>query len=265
MRRALVSCGAAIAVSACSLVYGIHDNVGPIDAGPDVAADVAPEASQEASAPANGCPSDAGSGHTYCEFFDESPPWPANAMMLAGPNAAPTLESDACVSPPSCIFAANANGYVQRQTLTPNGVDEIKVDLYVRSDANIQTSKPPRGVWVDVAHGTTTTFGMTFSVDGSVNDAYLFWAGDVTAGSTAAVTTITYKSWYHFLLDVQITGKLASLTNLSGSGTRTEAFDEIPLSIPSASVTSVTVYAGQGTAIAGMSGAADSVVVDITP
>lgn len=256
MRRALLAIALSV-TSACSLVFGLHDNLGPIDAGPDVieadVIDAAPDV-----APWNGCPADAGT-HTFCELFDESPPWPADGGMPAI-EGVPSLRSDAgCDTPPSCLVSDGVSGAADRAMAWP-GAKRIVMELHTRCDALV-TGPTPRTAWVDIgAGGSSATFGVTYNDNGTAKQAFLFW---IQGSNVNALLhhPITIGQWNDLTLIVDVQG--ASATLLDGTKTTNATFASMNVSLTPSQVTDLTFHAGQGTGTAQTGVTVDTVLVDV--
>lgn len=253
----------ALFAPACSLIWGIHDNQAPSDAGAaDVAEDVAAESAPDA-APWNGCPADAGA-HTFCELFDESPPWPDDAAMPTI-EGAPALSFDAgCASPPGCLVSDGANGSAARNVATPSGVSLVRMELAVRHDRVASGTSPvPRAFWIDFhTGGSTTTFGMTFlDSAGSAGD-YLFWAQGANVASAAWTPPSTLGKWYDVRLTVDVANGVLSLA-FPPAQALSDPFATINVSLKPSEVTSLTFHAGMGTGGAQFGVSVDDVVVDV--
>ena len=262
MRRALAASTAALACG-CSLVFGIHDNEGPIDATADASeasADAAPEAAVDA-APSNGCPADAGS-HTFCELFDEAPPWPDGGQMSV--EGSPVLSLDGgCVSPPGCLVCDDTNGGAIRTLQTPSGASRVVMELHVRHDKVLTGTSPvPRAFWIEFdTGGPMVTFGVTFLHETSSLYDYMFWLPG-TASAVQWSSASTVGVWYDVVLTVDI-GNANVAFRFPPAQAISDSFGAIGISLKPTDVKSITFHAGMGTGGAGDGVSIDDVMVDV--
>ena len=275
MRRSLLLMGA---LSGCSLVYGLYDNQGPRDGNaPDTMLEAGVDAPVEAMPEAaawNGCPDALSPMPTFCEYFDETPPWPdpsGGAQMT--PFLAWSLSSASCNTPPHCAaFDDGADGGAQRVVATPSGLQTgVTIDYEVRADQTVSCNTAVgRTAWAEL----TTTAGL-ITIGGThctnaTESFFLFWTWktDVNAmwvGNGSTPLTVSLGAWYHLKLVIGFSGQVATLTdqNTANSAVQTFAQMGLPSTFTGASVTQVAIKVGGSASGAGVGDTVDTVVVDV--
>jgi hypothetical protein len=253
MRARWLAIPIVLAATACSLVFGLHDNVPPV-------------------APSPGCAADAGA-HTFCELFDESPSWPADAMMLpVAPATGLSLSGDeaGCFTPPHCLYAIGDENYAERTIATSKGLSHLKYDFHARFEL-IDSGVVPRVAWIDldVGQAQPIEFGVTFAHDTDTNDYEVFVFGSPSAiNSYDYLVPVTIGTWFHLTLDVDTAAHTVSLTSLDApSQSRTYDYVgqwQLPTFAPT-DVKSATIYGGISTGVAHTAATLDSIVVDVQP
>ncbi len=260
-------------VSGCSLVYGLHDNQGPIDAAPNDAGDAAPsdagDAAPNDAATPNGCP-DGSLSHTFCEYFDETSTWPDAGTM--SPTGTWSLSSTGCNTPPRCLTTDNGTtGGAQRTLPWPSGAKQVTLDWEARIDQlSACTTAVGRTAWVTfttsaVAGGVV--IGNTYC-QGATDGLFLFWASSVTNGvGNRALMPASAGSFYHLHLVVDVSVQEATLTAVSTTNSAAAAFAadmNLPASFAS-SISSVQIDVGglSSSGGAALGDTVDTVFVDI--
>lgn len=244
MRRTL-AVAAALFATACSLVFGLYGNEGPL------------------SSP--GCPPDAGT-HAFCEFFDETPSWPADAQMPEIQGAPVVLGADAgCPSPPHCLSATGDN-YVERTIATPNGVHRATYAFLARFDL-VDSGVVPRVAWIQLdTGGGQVTFGVTFAHDTATSDYEVFVFGDPSAqNSYMNVVPVTLDVWYDLVLTVDLDASTVELTSAapqSGDIKRDYVAEWAMQPVAPTSVTQIVVGGGVDTGMAHTAATLDSITFD---
>ncbi len=258
MRARWLVAPAIASASACSLIYGLHDNVPPLDASTEASTDATP-------APINGCPAEAGA-HTFCEYFDEAPTWPTGATMLPNATLPASLTDAGCTTSPHCLTYFGTEGTASRAVATPGGVTKITYDFYARFV--IEAGVTPRVAWISFTAGATVyEFGITFAHYIPTGDFQLFYfATPSTDAGYKALVPFSEGNEYHLTLTVTMMadGGSVSLKSESPPNESSQTFGE--LAVPPfdpTTIAQVSVIAGVGTGNNHTGATVDTITFDL--